>query len=69
METKAKQETELSVKFEGDKTTNGDYIKALIKYFSDYGVCNAFILEQALKGIQEINKKVDEYKKSLIDKV
>lgn len=57
---------ELVVKFEGNKTTNGDYVKALAKYFIDYGITGDWILEQALKIVKEKNKEINDFRTKII---
>ena len=44
----------------------GENIKALVNYFTG-NILGDFILEQAIIKVKENNKKIDDYKKSLLE--
>lgn len=48
-------------------STIGDKIEALTSYFIKFDTLNTYILEQSLKKVEEINKRIKEYKKKVIE--
>jgi hypothetical protein len=53
---------------EGTYPNNGEIIKAIVRYFTGE-LCGEFILQEALKEVENNNKKLKEFKEKLIGKV